>query len=119
MGRKAKTVVHEFYCTQCGERGIPVHRKPNQFREAGHLKKLYCLNCAKEINHVECVSGSKYDLDMFLKEYASGNFDEQGNRVLSLSEWKQAYYQVNVDETVPQEEDMTEWYELFHIAVEA
>jgi hypothetical protein len=27
MNRQRGTIVHEFYCTKCGERGIPVHRK--------------------------------------------------------------------------------------------
>ena len=45
MSHKKSTIVHEFYCTQCGERGIPVHRKYGQFREVGHLKKLYCKAC--------------------------------------------------------------------------
>lgn len=27
MSRQKNTIVHEFYCTQCGERRIPVHRK--------------------------------------------------------------------------------------------
>ena len=31
MSRQRSTIVHEFYCTQCGEREIPVHRKYGQF----------------------------------------------------------------------------------------
>lgn len=50
MSHKRSTIVHEFYCTQCGEHGISVHRKYGQFREVGHLKKLYCLTCGKEWN---------------------------------------------------------------------
>ena len=86
MSRQRSSIVHEFYCTQCGERGIPVYRKYGQFRKVGHLKKLYCLPCGKETNHAECISASKYDSNMFFEEYKSGNFDSEGNRVLSLSE---------------------------------
>lgn len=42
-----------FYCTECGNKGIPVIRKKGQLRKSGHLKKLYCLHCRKETNHVE------------------------------------------------------------------
>lgn len=56
-------------------------------REIGHLKRLYCLYCDKEINHVECIEGGKYDPDMFKLEYESGNFDSSGNRVMPLKQW--------------------------------
>lgn len=80
---------HEFYCTQCGEKGIPVSRSKGRCKENGHLKILYCLNCKKRTNHAECVPYSKYDADIFRQEYLSGNFDKDGKRILSLSEWKQ------------------------------
>lgn len=119
MSHKRSTIVHEFYCTQCGERGIPVHRKYGQFREVGHLKKLYCLTCGKETNHAECISASKYDSSTFFEEFHDGNFDCEGNRILSVSEWKRKQYLLEnvVDED--QEEDLSEWYELFNIAVES
>ena len=112
MSRQRSTIVHEFYCTQCGEREIPVHRKYGQFREVGHLKKLYCLSCGKETNHAERISASKYDSILFLEEYEAGNFDSEGNRILSLSEWKQGQQE---PEELHQHEDLSEWYELFNI----
>lgn len=118
MSRRRGTAVHEFYCTQCGGQGIPVHRKYGQFREVGHLKKLYCLTCGKETNNVECISASKYDSSIFFEEYQSGNFDEDGNRVLPLSEWKQKQQKPDMVEDECQEADLSEWYELFNIAVE-
>lgn len=72
MSHKRSTIVHEFYCTQCGECGIPVHRKYGQFREVGHLKKLYCLTCGKETNNAECISASKYDSSTFFEEFHDG-----------------------------------------------
>ena len=32
----------DFYCTECGRKGIPIIRIAGKEREAGHLKKLYC-----------------------------------------------------------------------------
>lgn len=48
-----KMIKHDFYCTCCGKKGIPVWRKPNKLREHQHLKYLYCTHCKKETNHLE------------------------------------------------------------------
>ena len=119
MSHKRSTIVHEFYCTQCGEHGIPVHRKYGQFREVGHLKKLYCLTCGKETNHAECISASKYDSSTFFEEFNDGNFDSEGNRILSLSEWEQQKQALDIDIDEAKEEDLFEWYELFSISAES
>lgn len=119
MSHHRGTIVHEFYCTQCGGLGIPVHRKYGQFREVGHLKKLYCLSCGKETNHAECISASKYDSSMFFEEYQSGNFDKEGKRILSLAEWKQKSKEPEMVLDEFQEEDFSEWYELFNLTAES
>ncbi len=70
-----------FFCTRCGNEGIPIQRRVGKARTAGHLKKLYCLTCNREWNHVEIVENSiKYTIEDFYKEYSEGMFDEQGNR---------------------------------------
>lgn len=78
MGRVTDT--SSFYCTCCGTRGIPIARRRGSERDAGHLKRIYCLNCKKEINHVECKLFSKYDYEDFLLEFNYGNFNENGER---------------------------------------
>ena len=45
--------ISTFKCTECGKEGIPISRKQNNQRESGHLKKIYCVHCKKETNHVE------------------------------------------------------------------
>ena len=57
---------HEFYCTRCGNKGISVVRDKKRSREKGHLKKLYCLTCKEEINHVECSMALGYTYETFL-----------------------------------------------------
>ena len=76
----------EFYCTQCGCKGIPVQRKRGQFREAGHLKKLFCLKCGIQTNHVECKPFTKYSFEDFKIEFEYGNFNEDGTRVRTYGE---------------------------------
>lgn len=88
MKRGRVNIEHEFYCTQCGRKGIPIARKKSKCKQPGHLKKLYCLNCKIEINHVECIEFSSYDREMFKREFATGNFKEDGSRVLPISQWK-------------------------------
>ena len=82
--RKSKDIrlqsLSNFYCTCCGNKGIPIFRVSGQEREPGHLKKLYCLFCQQEVNMVEVKPTGKYSLENFLIEYENGNFDNTGNR---------------------------------------
>ena len=78
---KNNLIMSEFYCCLCGAHGIPVWRKRGAEREAGHLKKLYCLKCGKETNHCEIKPFTKYELSDFQNEFEYGNFDEEGNRI--------------------------------------
>ncbi|MCQ2499365.1 MAG: hypothetical protein MJ133_10330 [Lachnospiraceae bacterium] len=116
MGNANKFITdHDFYCTRCGRKGIPVCRH-GRMREPGHLKKLFCINCQEEINHVECVSASKYTVEDFLKEYENSNFTIDGTRILSLSEWKCKQKEENELESIVENEELTidEWMELFN-----
>ena len=79
---------NEFYCVNCGTKGIPVARIKGAERGAGHLKKLFCLKCQGEYNHAECVPYSHYDHNDFLIEFENGNFDEDGNRIMQYGLFK-------------------------------
>ena len=72
--------ISDFYCTICGKKGIPIVRKPGQQKEAGHLKKLFCLNCQKETNHAEIRPFGSYTLNDFQEEFKLGRFVE-GNKI--------------------------------------
>lgn len=87
MGRQA-TVLSEFYCTKCGNKGIPIMRRKGAEREAGHLKRIFCLKCQQEWNHAECKPFSHYDHEDFLIEFEYNNFDENGNRKMPYGELK-------------------------------
>ncbi len=87
-------VDNEFYCVFCGNKGIPVVRRRGAERGAGHLKKLYCLHCQKETNHVECIPWTKYTKDDFLIEQDLHNFDKEGNRKKPYTQLhKEEYYE--------------------------
>lgn len=83
---------NEFYCTQCGNRGLPIIRQKGAERESGHLKKLFCLTCNQETNHVECRPWSSYTKEDFDIEYSYGNFTEDGLRKIPYGELKGLIY---------------------------
>lgn len=74
MPKNQKITTSEFYCTECGKRGIPIARKIGQQREVGHLKKLFCLYCQKKTNHAEIRPFGAYNYEDFLEEFELGRF---------------------------------------------
>lgn len=82
-------LANQFYCTKCGGRGIPICRKSGKGKEAGHLKRLWCLNCKQECNHVEVKACTHYDYSDFLLEFNYHNFDKDGNRILEYKKFRQ------------------------------
>lgn len=83
-----KRIVHKFLCVNCSYNALPmfVSRDLKEQREAGHLKKMFCLSCGKEINHAEVTESGPYTVTEFHLEWAEGNFNEKGNR---KKPWKQ------------------------------
>ena len=89
MPRSKTFAFDDFYCTQCGTKGIPIIRKRGSERSGGHLKKIFCLQCGRETNHVECKPFSKYTYDDFLFEFNLKNFDKEGNRIRTYGQLKE------------------------------
>ena len=100
MTRKNATA-SEFYCTKCGKKGIPIWRKSGREREAGHLKKIWCLHCNKQTNHVECKPFTKYSYEDFLLEFECNNFTEDGQRKMKYGDLKCA---INEGKIIPSKE---------------
>lgn len=51
--KKLNMVESDFYCTECGSKGIPLPRSKTRQREYGHIKDLYCCRCKKITKHRE------------------------------------------------------------------
>lgn len=66
---------HEFYCIMCGERGICLSRPNSLRREKFHRKKLWCINCKMETNHIECQSDE--EVKQFKELYNEGYFQKE------------------------------------------
>ena len=79
--------VSQFYCCKCGKKGIDIARRIGHYRGPGHLKKLYCIYCKQEWNHVEIrPMHTGYTLEDFELERRYSNFDEEGNRIRPYKE---------------------------------
>lgn len=72
--KKQEHTTSDFYCTKCGRKGIPIVRRAGQQREAGHLKKLFCLYCQEETNHAEVRPFGAYNVEDFREEFELGRF---------------------------------------------
>lgn len=84
-----KTTMSDMYCTQCGKKNIPVQRRVGREREPGHLKKMWCIYCNKEVNMVEVRDfGTGYTKEDFYWEYENGNFNEDGTRKLEFGQFR-------------------------------
>ena len=90
----------EFYCTRCGNRQLfNIPRPAAKQRPAGHLKKMYCFNCNREVNFVECKPFSnKYNYNDFLLEFYGKNFDEEGSRIQEYNIFKNKILKLNIGE---------------------
>ena len=80
MKKEYKSTQSRFFCTECGNEGIPIQRVKGQRRASGHLKKLYCIYCKKETNHFEVRDIDIEGYEEFKKEFNLGRF-VNGNRV--------------------------------------
>lgn len=68
---------HDFYCLRCGKKGIPIARKRSKLKEPLHRKKLYCLNCKIEVNHIECKTET--EVKQFKEDFANGVYKAEAN----------------------------------------
>ena len=74
MPSRRVTTTSDFYCVRCGHKGIPIARRIGSQREAGHLKRLYCMHCKAEVNHAEVRPFGAYNYEDFKLEYELGRF---------------------------------------------
>ena len=74
-------VSHDFYCINCGKKGIPLARKRGHQHSSFHRKKLYCIYCQKEVNMDECKN--EFEVQEFLENYANGVYEDEAKESLS------------------------------------
>lgn len=75
MGKTCVGEIHDFYCLRCGNKGIPVFRKDSRRHEKFHRKKLFCMYCQMEINHIEITSLE--EKLKFIEEFKNGVYKDE------------------------------------------
>ena len=81
MGRHATCAEHNFYCLKCGNKGIPLMRKQGFQHERMHRKKLYCIHCHQEVNHIECKTLE--DVEIFKENFLKGVYIDEAEASVS------------------------------------
>ena len=71
----AKYETHDFYCLQCGTKGLPIMRKIGKQHGIFHRKKLWCCNCKVEINHMEI--RNQQEKEIFMEGFKNGDYKQE------------------------------------------
>ena len=71
---------HEFRCINCGRAGIPIPRNKGHQHGKFHQKKLFCIYCKTEVNHIEIKN--EEELYEFLNDWEDGVYKEQAQESL-------------------------------------
>jgi len=81
--RRKNELMSDFWCINCGRKGIPVLRNRGRVREQGHRKALYCVTCKTIINHIE--TRNKDEAEQFRRDFESGRFKEEAERSIAYA----------------------------------
>lgn len=80
MARRRGYAEHSFYCVACGNKGIPIQR-PQGFKHVTmHRKKLYCMFCKQEVNHIECKTFD--EVQEFRENFENGVYKDEAEESL-------------------------------------
>ena len=83
MARRGRSYAeHSFYCVACGSRGIPIQRNQGFQHQGMHRKKLYCVICKQEVNHVECKTLD--EVEEFRYNFENGVYMDEAKESLSF-----------------------------------
>ena len=73
----AKYESHDFYCINCGNKGLPVFRNNGRLHSGFHRKKLWCCHCKTECNHIEI--RNQEEKELFMEAFNNGEYKEEAN----------------------------------------
>lgn len=74
-------IEHQFRCIRCANKGIPLMRNKGFQHGKFHRKKLYCVHCKTDVNHIEIKS--EEELEEFLKNWEDGVYHEEAENSLA------------------------------------
>lgn len=73
---------HDFYCIQCGKKGIPIARANNKRKGKEHRKYMYCPNCKHMTNHIEC--WNELEAQKFQNDFQKGVYIDESREELEF-----------------------------------
>ena len=79
MGKEI--VLHSFYCMKCGNKAMELFRKRGFQHERFHRKKLFCIYCQQEVNHIECKNDE--DVAEFKRNFENGVYKDEAEESVS------------------------------------
>lgn len=83
---------HDFYCINCGKKGIPISRQSGHKRGAFHRKWMYCPNCKHTVNHVEC--RTQEEKEQFMADFLAGKYKEEAELELNYEKEHPKYQNI-------------------------
>lgn len=92
MKRQIMTNNSEFYCLNCGKRGIPIMRKVGKQKADKHRKKMYCPYCRLTLNHIEIKNYE--DKLQFLEDFKAGNYQEEAQESIQYTQAENKNWQI-------------------------
>jgi len=85
--RKKREFSSDFWCINCGNKGIPVMRERGRKREAGHRKALYCITCRTTVNHIE--TRNEEEARQFREDFDAGLYKEEAKQSIAYASMKE------------------------------
>lgn len=73
---------HKFFCINCGQESIPLARNAGFKKGKFHRKKLWCIHCQQEVNHIECQTMD--DVEEFRLNFENGVYKDEAQESLSF-----------------------------------
>lgn len=80
--KRQSMALHDFYCINCGNKGIGLMRNQGFKHEGMHRKKLYCIYCQCEVNHIECKTYD--DVEEFKINFKNGVYKNEAENSISF-----------------------------------
>lgn len=84
-------IEHEFYCINCGNKGLPIQRKVENQKEKFHRKRLYCIHCKQVYNMIEC--RNEEEVLEFKENFAKGEYADEAKEFVDINRdswvWKE------------------------------
>ena len=72
---------NDFYCINCGNKGLPVQRNRGHQHKSFHREKLYCIYCKTEVNHIEVKNN--FEAEKFKEEFERGAYIDEAKESLA------------------------------------